>query len=419
MPWTTFKALKSRNYRLYFTGQSLSLIGTWMQRTAVSWVVYSLTHSTFMLGLSLFAGQFPSFLFTLLGGVASDRFNRFKVLLITQILSMIQACILAGIVLFTHYTVWEILLLSVFLGLINAFDVPARQSLVHEMVQDKRDLPNAIALNSSMVNLSRLIGPALAGLALEKLGNGICFALNALSFIAVIISLLLMKIPRQKIKDRSFHVIGELKEGFNYVKNHRSILTVLFMLTLTSLLVLPFNTLIPVYAKEIFHGTASTFGWIDSFVGIGAFSGALFLASLKSKMNLNWILCLDTLFFGIGLLAFSHETHYFLALFFAICVGFGMMLQITISNTQIQTTVTPEMRGRVLSFYAMAFFGMMPIGGILVGALSQKIGAPKTILIQGFICIVLAGLRFYFYRQEVKSLSQLEIRPELVTEMEE
>jgi len=375
-----------------------------MQRTAVSWVVYTLTHSTFMLGLTLFAGQFPTFLFTLIGGVASDRLNRYKVLLTTQILSMAQASILAILVLFTHYQVWEIILLSVFLGIINAFDVPARQSMVNELVDDKKDLPNAIALNSSMVNLSRLIGPALAGLALEKLGNGVCFALNAFSFIAVIISLLYMKLPPQKIKEDHLNVFQELGNGFEYVKRTPFIGQILLMLALTSLLVLPFNTLIPVYAKEIFHGNASTFGIIDSFVGIGAFSGAIFLASLRSKINLNFVLCLDTVLFGIGLLLFSHESHYYLALFFAIIVGFGMMLQITISNTQIQTRVLPEMRGRVISFYAMAFFGMLPIGGLIVGVIAQHLGAQKTILLEGIICLILAGLRFYFYGQEKKEL---------------
>jgi len=416
MPLDTFKALYNRNYRLYFTGQSISLIGTWMQRTAVSWVVYTLTHSTFMLGLTLFAGQFPTFLFTLIGGVASDRYNRYKVLLITQILSMVQASILAFLVLFTHYQVWEILVLSVFLGIINAFDVPARQSMVNQLVADKKDLPNAIALNSSMVNLSRLIGPALAGIALEKLGNGVCFLLNALSFVAVLVSLFLMHLPPQVIRKNQGNMLKELKDGFTYIKHSPFISNILLFLALTSLLVLPFNTLIPVYAKEIFHGTASTFGVIDSFIGVGAFSGALFLASLKAKVDLSRLLAFDTLLFGIGLLLFSHESHYYLALFFAVLVGFGMMLQVTISNTQIQTSVAPEMRGRVISFYAMAFFGMMPLGGLLVGFISQHIGAPKTLLLEGAICLLL-GLGRILTLQKQKNLKKAEILEELVEEL--
>src|SRR6201996_3454281 len=215
---STFRAFRSRNYRLFFSGQSVSLIGTWMQKTAVSWVVYALTHSTLMLGVSLFASQFPSFLFTLLGGVVSDRYNRYKVLLITQVASMIQAVLIALLVWTKHYNVWEVLGLSVMLGTINAFDVPARQSLVYEMVDNKKDLPNALALNSSMVNLSRLIGPSIAGIAIEKLGDDSCFGLNALSYIAVSVSLLLMKLPPYIPKPRNKNIMGELKEGLSYLR---------------------------------------------------------------------------------------------------------------------------------------------------------------------------------------------------------
>src|SRR6201995_1332652 len=214
----TFKAFKSRNYRLYFTGQSISLIGAWMQKTAVSWVIYDLTHSTFMLGLTLFASQFPSFIFSLIGGVVSDRYNRFKVLLGTQVASMIQASILAVLIFAGHYAVWKILSLSVRLGVINAFDVPARQSLVYEMIEDKKDLPNALALNSSMDNLSRLIGPAIAGFVLEKFGDGTCFLLNAFSFLAVIGSLLLMRLPAYIKQVHNKNAFGELREGLAYLK---------------------------------------------------------------------------------------------------------------------------------------------------------------------------------------------------------
>src|ERR1700744_4665265 len=254
---STFRAFRSRNYRLFFSGQSVSLIGTWMQKTAVSWVVYSLTHSTLMLGVSLFASQVPSFLLTWLGGVVSDRYDRYKVLLITQVASMIQAALLAILILFNHYTVWEILGLSVLLGIINAFDVPARQSLVYEMVADKDDLPNVLALNSSMVNLSRLIGPAIAGIVLEKLGDDMCFLLNALSFVAVIGSLLLMRLPKYIKKPHTKNVFGELREGFAYIKRNPSLAYIIVMLGLISLMVLPFSTLIPYYARDVFKGTAT------------------------------------------------------------------------------------------------------------------------------------------------------------------
>ena len=400
MDISTFSAFKSRNYRLYFSGQSISLIGTWMQKTAVSWVIYSETHSKFMLGLTLFASLFPSFIFSFLGGVVSDRYNRYKVLLITQVASMIQAVLLTLLIFFRHYSVWEIIALSALLGLINAFDVPARQSLVYEMVDDKTDLPNALALNSSMVNLSRLIGPGIAGLALEKFGDDICFGLNAVSFIAVIGSLLMMKLPKYIPKPHHKNVFGDLKEGFVYIKQTPSIALVLLMLALISLLVLPYSTLIPVYAKDIFKGTASTFGIIDSVIGLGAFCGAIYLASLKPGRNLRKILARNTVIFGVGLVLFSHATNYPLALLFSAIVGFGMMSQITISNTLIQTTVDPAMRGRVISFYAMAFFGTQPLGGLLVGTISQWIGTPDTVLIQGIITLIIGVVLYRFLKKE-------------------
>jgi MFS family permease len=406
----TFRAFKSRNYRLYFMGQSVSLIGTWMQKTAVSWVIYTLTHSTLMLGVTLFCSQFPSFLFSLIGGVVSDRYNRFRVLLTTQVASMIQAMLLAVLILLKHYEVWEILTLSVMLGIINAFDVPARQSLVYEMVEDKNDLPNALALNSSMVNLSRLIGPAIAGLVLEYLGDGVCFLLNAVSFIAVIGSLLLMRLPKYVGKPHTKNVFGELKEGLAYIKRTPSIAFVLVMLALISLMVLPFSTLIPYYARDIFKGTATTFGVIDSFIGLGAFSGAIFLASQKTGANLKKILFINTLVFGAGLVLFSHERSYPLALLFVTIAGFGMMSQITVSNTLIQTTVAQNMRGRVISFYAMAFFGMQPLGGLLVGAISKWIGTTDTLMGEGVAALLIGMLHWrYLHREKLKAKRRQQI----------
>ncbi|MGN8069538.1 MFS transporter [Mucilaginibacter sp. SG564] len=396
---STFNAFKSRNYRLYFAGQSISLVGTWMQKTAVSWVIYSLTHSKFMLGLTLFASLFPSFLFSFLGGVTADRYNRYRLLLATQAASMIQALLLTALIFWGHYVVWEIIALSAVLGFINAFDVPARQSLVYEMVDNKADLPNALALNSSMVNLSRLIGPGIAGLVLEKFGDTVCFGANAISFIAVIGSLLMMRLPKMESKKHDKNIFSELKEGFVYISNTPSIKSILIMLATISLLVLPFSTLIPVYAKDIFKGTASTFGVLDSVIGLGAFSGAIFLASLKPGHNLKKILAINTLIFGAGLVIFSHMPNYPLALLFAAVTGFGMMSQITISNTLIQTTVTPDMRGRVISFYAMAFFGMQPLGGLLVGSVSQWIGTADTVMLEGVVALIIGILHFRFLRK--------------------
>jgi len=416
--YRTFRAFKSRNYRLYFIGQSVSLIGTWMQKTAVSWVVYTLTHSTFMLGLTLFASLFPSFLFSLIGGVVSDRYNRYRVLLTTQAASLVQALLLAVLILLKHYSVWEILSLSVVLGIINAFDVPARQSLVYEMVDDKADLPNALALNSSMVNLSRIVGPAIAGIVLESLGNGVCFLLNAVSFLAVIVSLLLMKLPKYITKVHKKNVFGELKEGMAYIKRTPSIAFVLMMLALISLLVLPFSTLIPYFARDVFQGTARTFGVIDSFIGLGAFLGAIFLASQKTGADLKKILFINTLVFGAGLILFSHEHVYPLALLFVTIAGFGMMSQITISNTLIQTTVATDMRGRVISFYAMAFFGMQPLGGLIVGAVSKWIGASNTLMGQGTAALLIGLLHWrYLHKEKLKQQQQLETMEEPVLQV--
>jgi MFS family permease len=398
MAITTFHAFKSRNYRLYFIGQSISLIGTWMQKTAVSWVVYSLTHSKFMLGLTLFCTMFPSFLLSFLGGVISDRYDRYRVLLVTQVISMIQAILLTGLIFLKHYTVWEILALSVLLGIVNAFDVPARQSLVYDMIDDKKSLPNALALNSSMVNLSRLIGPGIAGLVIEKFGDDVCFGLNALSFVAVIVSLLLMRLPAFVPKKHPKNILGEIREGLSYVRQTPEISSVLGMLAAISLLVLPFSTLIPVYAKDIFKGTASTFGVIDSVIGLGAFSGAIFLASLKPGSHLRKILAINTFVFGTGLALFSHTSYYPLALVFAAVAAFGMMSQITISNTLIQTAVDPAMRGRVVSIYAMAFFGMQPLGGLIIGLASQHLGVENTVLAEGIIALFIGILHVRYLR---------------------
>jgi MFS family permease len=417
MSITTFNAFKNRNYRLFFTGQSISQIGTWMQRTGVSWAVYTMTHSAFMLGLSVFAMQFPSFLFSLLGGIASDRYNRYKVLLFTQTASMIQAVLLAILTLTNHYTVWEILILSVVLGIINAFDVPARQPLIHEMVTDKADLPNALALNSSMVNLARLIGPALSGIVLQKFGVAACFSINAVSFIAVIISLLLMKLPayipslvKKKIK-------SELAEGFAYLKNTPSISIIMVMLGLTSLLVLPYNTLLPIFAKVIFKGDAATFGYINSFIGLGAICDSVFLASLKPGTDLKIVLLANTIIFGISLMLFSNIIYFPLAMLFAALSGFGMMSQTTIIMTIIQVNSDANMRGRVMSYVAMAYFGMLPLGSLFIGIISQHIGAPKAILCQGTIALIIAATFSKYLRKDKldkKNIAQLKEEEDVV-----
>jgi MFS family permease len=386
----TFRSFAHRNYRLYFMGQGLSLMGTWMQKTAVSWVVYTMTHSAFMLGVTMFATQFPSFLFSLLGGIVSDRYNRYKVLLATQILSMIQATFLTIVVWTTHYTVGEILFFSVVLGTINAFDIPARQPLVHEMVTDRDDLPNALALNSSMNNLARLVGPALSGIVLEKWGAGTCFALNAASFLAVIVSLLLMRLPIYVPADVRKKVTADLREGLAYVRRTPSIGLMLLMLTFVSLFVLPYNTLLPIFAKVVFKGNAATFGLINSFVGLGAIIGAVLLASLPKGTDLKFVLLINTILFGVSLILFSHINQFWLAMAFAVVIGLGTMSQSTICNTIVQVQSDKQMRGRVISILLMAL-GMLPIGSLLIGAASERIGARDALLAQGVTALIIAA----------------------------
>ncbi len=396
-----FRAFRNRNYRLFFSGQSVSQIGTWMQGTGVSWVVYTMTHSEFMLGLTIFATLFPRFLFSLLGGIVADWYSRYKILLITQIASMIQAVILAIITLSNHYAVWELLTLSAILGVINAFDSPARQPMVHEMVNDPEDLPNALALNSSMVNFARIAGPALAGIVLQKFGAGICFLLNALSFIAVIISLLLMKLPMHDnpapIKKK---ISSELSEGFAYLKQTPEISMVIVMVSLISLFVLPYDTLLPVFAKVIFKGDSATYGYIRSFSGLGALAGGFFLAAVKPGIDNKKLLMASTIILGVGIMVFSHISYFPVAMLFAAIFGFGGMAQTTICLTIVQVRTEARMRGRVMSYLLMAMTGMLPIGSLLTGAISQKIGAPDTLLFQGILALLIAVVFANFLKRD-------------------
>lgn len=371
-----------------------------MQRTAVYWVIYMQTHSAFILGLSVFASQFPSFLLSLLGGAIADRYNRFKVLLFTQFASMLQAIVVTLIVIFTDYSVVELIVLSILLGIINAFDVPARQSLVHYMVEKKEDVGNAIALNSTMVNLARLLGPAFAGFILETFGEGICFMLNSLSFIAVIVSLLMMQLPAHIPQARTQKMLADLKDGLHYLRSTPSLGILIVLLSLMSLLVLPYTTLFPIIAKETLGGDATIYGYLNSFVGLGALSGAILLASLKANSNLRKLLIIATSCFGLGILFFSLSSTLFFSYLFCIVAGFGMMLHVTIINTLLQTTSDAHMRGRVISYFAMAFFGMQPLGALLIGTISHYLGAAQTLLLEGCAALLIIALFFpYIYKR--------------------
>lgn len=400
-----FRALASRNYTLYFIGRAVSQFGTWMQRTAVVWVVYSMTHSAFLLGLTIFAEQFPSFVFSVPGGVAADRYNRYTVIKVTQITSMIQAILLAVLVMSGHIMVWAVLLLSMILGIINAFDVPARQALINDVVASPADLPNALSLSTATASLAQLLGPALSGIILSAFGAGVCFLLNAASFGAVIISLLLMKLPAYQFKKTNKKVMVDFAEGFTYIKNTPGISTIIVMLAAISLLVLPYNTVLPVFAKVVFKGDASTFGYINSFVGIGAVTGTIFLASRKPGAHLKQILFISTLLMGIGLICFSQIRNFPAAMLFAAIAGYGSVAQFTISNIVVQSDAAPQMRGRTMGILLMAIFGMMPLGSVLTGAVSEHIGAPATVLAQGVLAVIIALIFSRFLTSPIKKLS--------------
>jgi MFS family permease len=384
----TFRSFQYRNYRLFFGGQSISLIGTWIQRIATPWLVYHLTGSALLLGVIGFAGQIPTFIIAPFAGVMTDRWNRYHLLIATQIAAMIQAFILTILYFSGTIAIWHIVVLNIILGCVNAFDVPARQSFVIEMVEKKEDLGNAIALNSSMVNGARLLGPSIAGVLIALTGEGICFLLNGISYIFVIASLLLMKVKPRKIQVRDTNVLKELKEGFSYAFSFPPIKHIIFLLSVVSLMGMQYTVLMPVFAKEILHGGSHTFGFLMGASGLGALSGALYLASRKSALGLIKIIPLAAGLFGLGLIAFSFSRVFLLSFVLMIIIGLGMMLQMASSNTILQTIVDDDKRGRVMSFYTMAFMGTAPFGSLLAGSLAKITGVSVTIFTGGIFCIL-------------------------------
>ena len=384
-----FRSLRYRNYRLFFSGQSLSLIGTWVQRIAIPWLVYRLTGSAFLLGFVGFAGQIPTFILAPFAGVLTDRLNRYHIMIVSQILSMIQALTLALLYFTNTIEVWNVLLLSVIQGCINAFDTPARQSFVIEMVEDKNDIGNAVALNSSMFNGARLVGPSIAGILIASLGEGACFLINGISYIFVVISLLLMKVkPQEKKKVKDTNIIKEFKEGFTYTFGFPPIRSIIILLTLISLMGMPFSVLMPIFAKDIFHGGSHIFGFLMGASGVGALIGAAYLASRKSVVGLEKLIPLAAVVFGLGLVSFSLSSSFPLSIILMIITGVGMMMQTACSNTILQTISDNDKRGRVMSFYTMAFMGTAPIGSLLAGSMASMIGAPATLLIGGIACVI-------------------------------
>lgn len=417
-----FRSLQYRNYRLFFAGQSVSLIGTWMQQIATYWLVYHISGSAFVLGVVGFSSQIPTFLFAAFAGVLIDRWNRYYILIATQILALAQALLMVLVYYNGDIQVWQIVLLSAFLGCINAFENPSRQSFLIEMVEKKKDIGNAIALNSSMVNGARLLGPSIAGILIAVSDEGICFIVNGVSFIFVIISLFLMKVSPRKKNINPRPIFKELKEGFVYAFGFKPIKNILFLLALTSLMGSPYSVLMPAFTKEILHGGAHTFGFIMGAAGFGAIIGALFLASRKNILGLCRLIPVAVGVFGIGLISFSLSRVFALSMVMMVFVGFGMMIQIASSNSILQTVVDDDKRGRVMSFFAMAFIGTAPIGSFLAGSLAELIGVPKTMLIGGVACLVGAIVFKYKLPEFAKLISpiyiKLGIMPEEISKKE-
>jgi len=381
------RALRHRNYRLFFVGQLVSLTGTWMQSVAQAWLAYQLTHSAALLGIVGFAGQIPALLFSPAGGVIADRFARRQVLLVTQAMSMLLAFALAALTLSGRVTVPWILALAALSGVVNAFDIPTRQAFAVDMV-GRDDLMNAIALNSSIFNGARVLGPAAAGLLVAKVGEGWCFLVNGVSYLAVLGCLLAMRLPAGARAATSSSAWTSVQEGFAYASRARPVRALLLLLGLVSLTGMPYAVLMPVFAQKILGGGARELGLLMGFSGAGALLGALLLATRKSVRGLGSFVALSAGGLGVALVAFAFSRSFWLSAALLVPVGFCMMSEMASSNTLIQSLIPDAMRGRVMSLYAMMFMGMAPIGALLAGSLASRIGAPETVAAGGILCLL-------------------------------
>ena len=391
-----WRAMRHRNFRLFFGGQSISLIGTWMTRIATSWLVYRLTGSALLLGTVSFAGQIPTFLMAPFAGVWVDRLDRRKVLVWTQTLSMVQSLVLAAMTLTGRITIPWLLTLSVMQGLVNAFDMPGRQTFMVEMVEDRRDLGNAIAINSSMVNMARLVGPSLAGMLIAVTSEGWCFLIDGISYLAVIGSLLMMRLNAGQLKRKTTSTLFELKAGWTYVSEFLPVRTILMLFAVVSLMGMPFVVLMPIFAARVLHGGPHTLGFLMGSMGVGALVSALSLAARKTVRGLVRVIPISAVVFGLGLIGFGMSHVFWLSMIMVFVAGMGMMQGMAASNTVIQTIVTDDKRGRVMSYYTMAFMGMAPFGSLLAGSLAHAMGAPMTVMVNG--CVVLLGAAWFSTR---------------------
>jgi MFS family permease len=390
------RSLRHRNYKLFFFGQGASLLGTWMQNAAMSWLVYRLTGSALFLGIVAFASQVPSFVIAPFAGVLADRWNRHRMVIFIQALAMLQALILAILVIAGVINKWEIIALSVFSGIVSGFDIPTRQAFVPELIDRPEDLSNAIALNSMIFNSARMIGGLFAGMIIAVAGEGMCFSINAASFVAIIIALLLMKLPGRSYAQHNGAVLAGIKDGVIYAYRFVPIRIILLMLAFIGLIGMPYAVLLPIFAKDILGGGPLTYGSLMGAVGIGALGGALFLASRKTVRGLGRIMAAAVCIFGGGVIVFSLSTALWFSLVMLVLAGFGMMVQMASVNTILQTIVDDDKRGRVMSLYTMAFMGMAPLGSLLAGSVAHSLGAPHTLQISGLLCIgaaVLFGIK--------------------------
>jgi MFS family permease len=384
------RALRHRNYRLFLSGQTVSLCGTWITSVATAWMVYRLTSSAFWLGVVGFSSQAPTAILAPVAGVWVDRWDRHRVLLVTQACAMVQSTLLAIFALTGLMTVGHLIALGALQGLINAFDVPARQSFVVQMIDDRADLANAIALNSSMVNGTRLIGPTLAGVLIAAVGEGWCFAIDAISYVAVIGSLLAMRLTAVPPRPRRASVWAELADGLAYVRATPMVMAVLSMLAITSLLGMPYSAMMPAFAVERLGGGPHTLGFLVSATGVGALAAALYLASRRTVVGLGSVLARAAAAFGVALLTLAFVRSPWVAMPVLFVAGAGMMLQLAGTNTIVQSLVDEDKRGRVMSLYTLAFFGATPVGALLSGAVARAFGTHVAIGLGGACCMVVA-----------------------------
>jgi MFS family permease len=383
------RALRHKNYALFFTGQSVSLIGTWMQQMAVAWLVYRKTGSAVALGVVGFASQIPAFFLTPFTGVIADRSDRHKLFIATQVMAMLQAFLLAALVISGVFKLWELIALSAMLGIVNAVDIPVRHSFIVEIVDKKEDLGNAIALNSMIFNGARFVGPSLAGLIVARLGEGVCFFINGISYLAVIAALFAMKIEKERPSVRRHKPLLEgLRDGFLYAFGVLPIKRTLALLSTVSLFGSSYLILMPIFTRDVLKGGATTLGFLIGASGVGALAGAMRLAWRRKTEGLEKIIISSTAIFGFGLIALASSRVLLLSLCFMALIGFGLITQAVGTNTLLQMTVDDDKRGRVMSLFAMAFMGIMPFGNLLAGAVAARIGAPLTLAVNGCICLI-------------------------------